>query len=93
MVTTQLILLRSENGISVAGLRTRKDFEVTGGLRLEQYLFRPQLQPIGYTTSTSGVYTTSTFTGVAGTTEFEGVGATFDVVIDGSAECVICYSQ
>ena len=72
------------NGISVAKVRTKKDFEVTGGLRLRAVPVQGTIATIGSPTSTSGVYTTSTFTGVAGTGEFEGVGATFDVVIDGS---------
>ena len=73
------------NGISVAKVRTKKDFEVTGGLRLRAVPIQGTISTIGAATSTSGVYTASTtFTAVAGTGEFEGVNATFDVVVDGS---------
>ena len=73
------------NGTSVAKIRTKKDFEVTNGLRLRAVPIQGAIDTIGSPTGSSGVYTASTtFTAVAGTSEFEGINATFDVVIDGS---------
>ena len=76
------------NGISVAKIRSKKDFEVTNGLRLRAVPIQGTIATLGtFTASTGGVYTASTtFTATAGVGEFEGIDATFDITTNGSGE-------
>ena len=70
---------------SIAKVRSQKDLEITGGLRLRNVGVQGTIASIGTVTSSSGVYTASTtFNAVASTSTIEGTGATFNVVIDGS---------
>jgi hypothetical protein len=71
-------------GSSVIKVRSQKDLEVTGGLRLRSVPIQGEIATIGSITSTSAAYTTGTYNGVPTSAQFEGIGATFDVVIDGS---------
>ena len=70
---------------SIAKVRSQKDLEITGGLRLRNVGVQGTIASIGAVTSSSGAYTASTtFNAVASTSTIEGTGATFNVVIDGS---------
>ena len=70
---------------SIAKVRSQKDLEITGGLRLRNVGVRGVIASIGSATSTAAAYTASTtFNGVASTSTIEGTGATFNVVIDGA---------
>ena len=70
---------------SIAKVRSQKDLEITGGLRLRNVGVRGTIASIGTITSSSGAYTASqTYSGTSSTSTIEGTGATFDVVIDGS---------
>ena len=70
---------------SIAKVRSQKDLEVTGGLRLRNVGVQGTIASIGTVTSSSGAYTPSTtISGVASTSTIEGSGATFNVTTDGS---------
>jgi len=70
---------------SIAKVRSQKDLEITGGLRLRNVGIQGTVASIGTVTSTAAAYTASTtFNGVSTTSTIEGTGATFNVVIDGS---------
>ena len=70
---------------SIAKVRSQKDLEVTGGLRLRNVGIQGTIASIGTVTSSSGAYTPSTtVSGVASTSTIEGSGATFNVTTDGS---------
>ena len=70
---------------SIAKVRSQKDLEITGGLRLRNVGVQGTIASIGTVTSSSGAYTiNTTFNAVSSTSTIEGTGATFNVVIDGS---------
>ena len=70
-------------GSSIFKIRSKKDIEVTGGLRLRAVPVQGGVATIGTVTSVAGNYGTSTYTAVASSANLEGSGATFTVVSSG----------
>ena len=70
-------------GNSIFKIRSKKDIEVTGGLRLRAVPIQGGVATIGTVTSVAGNYGTSTYTAVASSASLEGTGATFTVVSSG----------
>ena len=70
-------------GSSIFKIRSKKDIEVTGGLRLRAVPIQGGVATIGTVTSVAGNYGTATYTAVASSANLEGSGATFTVVSSG----------
>ena len=70
-------------GSSIFKIRSKKDIEVTGGLRLRAVPVQGGVATIGTVTSVAGNYGTATYTAVASSANLEGSGATFTVVSSG----------
>jgi len=71
-------------GSSVLRVRSRKDVEITNGLRFKSVPVLGEIATIGTVTSGAGVYTPSQTSTVTSTSQFEGSGATFTVITDGA---------
>ena len=74
-------------GSSIVSIRTKRDLEITGGLRLRAVPQQGTIATIDNATitATNGAYTPNgSFTNLASSAQIDGTGATFDVVIDGS---------
>ena len=74
-------------GSAIVSIRTKRDLEISGGLRLRAVPPQGVIATIDAATitATNGAYTPNgSFTNLASSAQIDGTGATFDVTIDGS---------
>jgi hypothetical protein len=73
------------SGADIFKVRSNKDIEIDGGVRLRGVPEQGAVDTIGTVTSVAGNYGVSqTYTGVSSNSQFEGINATFTVTTDGS---------
>ena len=72
-------------GANIASFRSKKDLEISGGLRFRGVPTQGTVSAIGTETASTGAYGVSqTYSGVVSQAQFEGTGATFNVTTNGS---------
>ena len=72
-------------GANIASFRSKKDLEISGGLRFRGVPTQGTVSAIGTETASTGAYGISqTYSGVVSQAQFEGTGATFNITTNGS---------
>ena len=72
-------------GANIASFRSKKDLEISGGLRFRGVPTQGTVSAIGTETASTGAYGVSqTYSGVVSQAQFEGTGATFNITTNGS---------